>query len=188
MKCANCGFFNMPGSDVCGRCSTSLALATAVIDVSPPRASKTTKRLRRAIPARRIYHEAQRALSDSGVPEHMMDAIPDIPQLPLLLRLVVPGPAHFYLHQRLRGHLFLWTFLACLLPGLLWLGTTAGSIWLGLAFSIHSSAAMDAITRVFPDSGLRDRLAADLLALRLVADALRRTQYRYVLDAAVPGG
>src|SRR4051812_12976476 len=50
MQCSSCGFENMPGSDACGRCGSSLRLATMVMDVQPPRAGKITKKLRRVLP------------------------------------------------------------------------------------------------------------------------------------------
>src|SRR5215213_6505561 len=40
MQCSSCGFENMPGSEACARCASSLSLATAVMDVHPPRAGR----------------------------------------------------------------------------------------------------------------------------------------------------
>src|SRR5919204_650375 len=47
MQCPSCRFQNMPGVEVCGRCGSSLRLATAVVDVHPPRARAWQKRVRR---------------------------------------------------------------------------------------------------------------------------------------------
>ena len=58
MQCPSCRFENMPGLESCGRCGTSLRLSTAVIDVSPPRASNTAKRVRKVVP-RRFFYQAR---------------------------------------------------------------------------------------------------------------------------------
>ena len=60
MQCSSCRFENMPGVDVCGRCGSSLRLATAVLDVHPPRARPWAKRLRRYLP----LHAASARLRD----------------------------------------------------------------------------------------------------------------------------
>jgi hypothetical protein len=59
--------------------------------------------------------------------------------------MVIPGWAHNFTGQRLRGLIFLGVYLAFLLPGILLFGTTAGSMLLGLAFSAHASSAMDIV-------------------------------------------
>ncbi len=157
MQCASCHFENMPGSDVCGRCGTSMSLATATIDVHPPRAGRFTKRLRRVVPMRPARNRAAEALraatripllgfQDTGAFE------------PLLFRLPIPGWSQIHAGQRGRGQAFLYGWLAMLLPGLLFFGTTLGSILLGLAFSVHSSAAMDIITRYIDNPTLRRRM------------------------------
>ena len=48
-------------------------------------------------------------------------------------------------------------------PGLLLLGTTAGSILLGLAFSVHSSAALDVFMQASGRRMLRERLVDSIL-------------------------
>ena len=59
MQCPSCRFENMPGLESCGRCGTLLSLSTVTIDVNPPRASKASKRLRKAVPRRLIYRAAR---------------------------------------------------------------------------------------------------------------------------------
>src|SRR5579864_3853550 len=159
MQCVNCRFQNMPGSDVCGRCGTSLRLATAVIDVHPPRASAVARRFRRFVP-RRAYYDlrdlGRRAHSRvSGVARRNAPALPPVS---VVARLVFPGWSHFYLRQLWRGRLFMWSFLALLLPGLIWWGTTVGSILLGLAFSVHSTAALDIVTQNLPHEAVGRRI------------------------------
>lgn len=163
MQCRNCRFQNMPASDVCGRCGTSLGLATAILDVNPPRAGRWTKRMRRIMPRGRAYYEARDALaemrSDAAAAVHRVAPnVPPLPPGPILLRLIIPGWSHFYAGQRWRGHLALWGWLAFLIPGLFWFGTTSGSILLGLAFSVHSSAALDTITQLAPDRTFGQRM------------------------------
>jgi type IV secretory pathway protease TraF len=178
MQCRNCRFQNMPGSDVCGRCGTSLGLATAVMDVHPPRAGRLAKRFRRVLPRGRAYYEARHALiqTRNGAAAAARRVAPDVPRLPpapVCLRLVIPGWSHFYLGQRWRGRFALWGWLIFLVPGLFWFGTTAGSILLGLAFSVHSSAALDIVSRTLPaDVGLRQRMAHSIAVSLVIGVAL----------------
>ncbi len=160
MKCVNCQFQNMPGSVVCGRCGTSLGLATATaIDVHPPRAGRWRQRLRKAFPARRAYFNLRDAAERS---RSLKIAVPR-GELLFLLGLAIPAWPQFHTGRRIRGHLFLWSFLAFLLPGLLMLGTVRGSVLLGLAFSVHTSGALDAVMLNFADCGYRDRWARAIL-------------------------
>jgi hypothetical protein len=145
MQCRNCRFENMPGAAACGRCGTSLGLATAVIDVHPPRAKPWRKRVRQWLPVRRAAVRVRDA-ADAG--RRVAFGAAEELRLPLMegpvvRRLIVPGWAHFYCGQRVRGWIFLACYLGLGLAGLLLWGTTAGSIFLGLAFSAHASAALD---------------------------------------------
>lgn len=167
MQCRNCRFQNMPGTEVCGRCGTSLGLAAAVFDVNPPRAGRWTKQFRRAFSAGPAYYRSRDAFTQarSGAVAAVYRAAPTVPALPplaVMARLVVPGWSHFYTGHRWRGRIALWGWLLCLIPGLFWFGTTAGSIFLGLAFSVHSSAALDSFTQLTPERGLRQRMAASI--------------------------
>jgi signal peptidase I len=169
MQCVNCQFQNMPGSAVCGRCGTSLGLAaTTSIDVHPPRAGRWRKRVRQALPVRRAYFgmrdAAERARSTRVATPGCESAF--------LLRLAVPAWPQFHAGQRLRGHLVLWSFLACVLSGLLLLGTTAGSVLLGLAFSVHTTGALDAVMLNFADCGTRDRWARAFLLSAAIGTAV----------------
>src|SRR4051794_33096548 len=141
MQCANCQFQNMPGSEQCGRCGSSLRLATALMDAQPPRASRLRKRMRRTVPVRRAAIRARQAMDDAGATERVR-RLRTLAPWPMLLRMAFPGWVHFYMGQPVRGHLFLWGTLVFLLPGLLLLGTLWGSIWIGMAFSVHSWDAL----------------------------------------------
>jgi signal peptidase I len=157
----NCGFQNMPGTEVCGRCTTSLGLATAVMDVHPPRASRMAKRARRALPIKKAWFRTRDALHADDVSARLRHASGSLPSFPIFARLIIPGWSHFFLKQRLRGQLFFWGFVACLLPSFLMYGSTWGGIWFGLAFSVHSSAAL--VTQTFADAGVRDRIARSIV-------------------------
>src|SRR5580692_2331416 len=123
MQCVNCGFQNMPGSEACGRCNTSLLIGAAVMDVHPPRAGRTAKRLRRALPIGKAFYRTRDALHGDEMAVRARHAAQTLPPFPLFIRLIFPGWSHFYLKQRVRGHLFMWGFLICLLPTILLFGS-----------------------------------------------------------------
>jgi type IV secretory pathway protease TraF len=167
MQCRNCRFQNMPGTELCGRCGTSLGLATAVFDVNPPRAGRWTKRFRRLVPTGRAYYASRDAMTRprfaaTAAVNRIASHTPVFPPLAVMARMIVPGWSHFYVGQRWRGRIAMWGCLSCLVPGLFWFGTTAGSILIGLAFSVHSSAALDSFTQLTPDQGLRHRMAMSI--------------------------
>jgi hypothetical protein len=147
MQCFNCRFENMPGITVCGRCGTALQVATAVIDVHPPRARPWKKRLRRLLPINQAAVKVRDA--SSVATKHVKAAAQDVgmpvPPARLLWRLLIPGLAHFHLGQRYRGWAFLGAYLVFLVLTLLFWGTTWGSMFLGLAFSAHASSALDVL-------------------------------------------
>jgi signal peptidase I len=148
MQCPSCRFENMPGLQTCGRCGTALNLATAAIDVHPPRASKTAKRVRKFVPRSAIY-TARDTAAEVGriVTGSFEDAQVPLPEPPLLARLIVPGWAHIYVGMTLRGRIFLAVYLFLAAMGLLTWGTDMGSLWLGLAMSVHASSALDVLVR-----------------------------------------
>jgi signal peptidase I len=163
MQCTNCGFQNMPGSDVCGRCATSLGLATAVLDVHPPRAGALTKRARRLLPVRKAYFRTRDALHTAEIAARARQVTGPLPAFPVLARLIVPGWPHFYLKQYWRGAAFLLAYVACIVPALLLFGSMWGSIWLGLAFSVHSSAGLNIITQTFAEADVRGRIGRSIV-------------------------
>jgi signal peptidase I len=130
MQCSSCQFQNMPGIRTCGRCGSPLGINDLPIDVHPPRAGAWQKRMRGWLPG--------------GVlrPQHLLPRLRDAG---LLLRLVVPGWAHFYQADRERGWLFLAPYLVLLLLALVLLGTILGTICLALAFGVHAAACVSAL-------------------------------------------
>jgi hypothetical protein len=195
MQCTNCQFNNMPGSAVCGRCGTSLGLATAAVDVHPPRAGKFAKRMRRVRPVARTYYEAREVAGEARSRTLWLfgQVAPSAPPLPVVWRMILPGWSHLYAGRRLAGHLFLWSFLVCLLFGLLLFGHLWGSIFLGLAFSIHSSAILDLISQDLAPGEVVRRMVRGLLitvALALIlylpmGRLLTRVADPQVIDMAV---
>jgi hypothetical protein len=172
MQCRNCQFENMPGVPVCGRCGTSLRLATAVLDVHPPRAMPWRKRLRRFLPTRKSYPrpvETPRDPQQRGRLFAWRDLRLPLPEWRLVWRLIVPGWAHFACGQVRRGRLFLGIYLALLGLALLFAGTTLGSIFLGLAFSAHASAALDILYQYWGEWRTRIVGAAVVMAVLGIA-------------------
>src|SRR5689334_14677796 len=107
MLCTNCQFHNMPGSEACARCGTSLQLAAAIaLNVHPPRASAPAKFLRRALPIRRILIGIR---DEPSIVRLRAAAVTG--GLLSLLRLSIPAWPQFHSGHRHRAHAFLWTYL-----------------------------------------------------------------------------
>jgi hypothetical protein len=139
MQCVNCHFENMPGLDHCGRCGTSLRIATAVIDVHPPRArDRRPLRIPLELFGSRIRRAASAALS-AGLDSRRVGRPPEL----IVARMIVPGWPQLYLGRKLRGWLLLTSFFGFLITGLLFLGTGFGSIFLGVAVAVHASSVID---------------------------------------------
>jgi hypothetical protein len=172
MQCANCEFQNIPGADFCGRCGSTLRVATAVLDVHPPRAGPWAKRLRRVLPLHRVTTQARDVsleVRDRVTAGAAAFRLP-VPTWPVLWRLIVPGWAHLYHGQRLRGRVFLAAYLFLLVFGLVCWGTGFGSILLGLAFSAHASACIDILFQCrgeFPSRLLTSVVVMAALSLAL---------------------
>jgi signal peptidase I len=149
MQCPSCRFENMPGLDACGRCGTSLSIGTAVIDVNPPRATKSAKRVRKLVP-RRLFYQARDATAEAHrrfTGSVVNDSRVPLPEPGVLSRIMVPGWAHLFAGFRIRGLVFFWAYVALLALGLLQWGTEFGSILLGLAFTVHASSIIDILLR-----------------------------------------
>ena len=145
MQCPSCRFENIPGVESCGRCGTSLRLATAVIDVHPPRAKPWAKRARALVPRRSAYRLRDAAAEAAGRTNDLFvrDLRVPLPARHVAARLIVPGWAHLRCGQVVRGRAFLLGYLAVLLPGLAAWGTAGGPLLLGLAFSVHAAATLN---------------------------------------------
>lgn len=130
----------MPGVSVCGRCGSPLGLKTLAVDVHPPRAGAWAKRLRRWLPLGPVYYEARdagRAVARESWASLSGRTDAPGPDSSILMRLLVPGWAHFYLGHPLQGRMFLGGYLAFLLMGFILFGSTPGVMALSVAFSVH---------------------------------------------------
>src|ERR1700722_2874375 len=152
MQCPSCGFENMPGNEGCARCGTSLTLATAILDVNPPRASEFSKRVRRSIPQFLRANSVLRHLG-RGAAERASSAVLRVKpkHWALIWRSIIPGWAHYYDHQERRGRMFLSAYLSLILSGILMYGTTLGAMSLGLGIAAHVMAIIDLLSRYKPE-------------------------------------
>jgi hypothetical protein len=138
----------MPGSGRCARCGASLALASATINVHPPRAG----RFSRLSPVLwRLWHSAGRigamvtpairAFASRSDDAHFDGAT--------IRRGIVPGWPQLHGGRRTRGLAYLVGYLCLMLPGLLLTGTSLGAVLLGLAVAVHIVATCDAVVGNF---------------------------------------
>lgn len=146
MQCPSCGFENMPGSEGCARCGTSLTIATMTLDVHPPRAASPGGVLRRLWAARFRIINIGRALNELQVAWHAEGERrfdDDDSPSPLLWRTVVPGWPQRYLGQHWQSHVLFWPFAACIAVGFLDWGLERGQWFLGMAFLIQQLSLID---------------------------------------------
>ena len=148
MQCVNCQFENMPGTPACVRCGTSLGLATAVISVAPPRATKLQKVLRRWIPFLQIYYHLQNRLATAlhrTTTVVARDLAIHLPAFRTWIRMIVPGWGHLYQGQTRRGRGFLGVWLAAVFVAVFAYGSTFGAVAVGILFATHSSSILDVL-------------------------------------------
>jgi signal peptidase I len=171
MQCRSCGFENMPGIESCARCTSPLGLATMTLDLHPPRARKWQKRVRRVMPKGKIRYAVRDRLRHAGADIAAARVRWGGPMAPraMIWRSIIPGWTHFRAGQQHRARLFLWSYLACLLPGLLLIGTGMGSLLLGFAFSIHASAFADMLSQYLPTRDFRSMMINSILAMFAIA-------------------
>lgn len=77
--------------------------------------------------------------------ERFRSAYPQPPDFSVVVRMVVPGWPQWYLGADVRARIFFGGFVGCLLLSLLLLGTTLGTLVLGLAISFHISSVVDVV-------------------------------------------
>jgi signal peptidase I len=163
MECSNCQFQNIPGVKACGRCGASLQLASLVIDVHPPRASRAAKRWRRWFPVSTYWNRFRNAVAAALAARRIQDWVSDLPAGGLVLRMAVPGWAQCYAGRRIRGTWFFWGYVGALLSGLVFAGTGLGFLLLGLAISLHTASITDIVSSNV--SSLRLRLVYSAVAM-----------------------
>ena len=160
MQCCSCQFENMPGSEKCARCGASLVLATAAIDVHPPRASGWSRSLPRVWTMRRVWYQFRDYVSAgfgkiaSGVNATSFDTR-------TCLQAVIPGLVQIRRGDTARGRIFFLSYVAFIASGTALTGTAFGGVLLGLAFSVHLTSIVDALVTKF--ASLRDRIGFSVL-------------------------
>ncbi len=150
----------MPGSGRCARCGASLALATVVIDVHPPRAG----RLSRLAPTFwRLWHGIGRVGAKASPALAAFAARTEDTHFDLatMLRCIIPGWPQYHRGDRPRAFVYLFGYFCLLLPGVMLAGTWLGSLLLGLAGAMHIVSVCDAVVSVFATPS--DRFAFTLV-------------------------
>jgi hypothetical protein len=147
MQCVSCHFENMPGTRSCVRCGTSLGLSTAVLTVTPPRASPLSKALRKWLPMRRGYYVLREAVAGWNLSRLASALVRPVEtgdlSLPQLLRMTIPGWAHVYEGHRARGVCFAISYWSLLAFAIVTFGSANAAIALGLAFGVHAASVID---------------------------------------------
>lgn len=159
MQCPSCKFNNMPGTTHCGRCASILDANTIAIDVHPPRASASAKRMRkvvRGLSINRVGDTAQCLRGELAESLHRRGF--QHPPLPAVPRMIVPGWALIHVGERIRGWAFfgLAAIMVCL--GFLFLGSVFGNVCLGIAFGVHVGSCVSFLRQ----GGFGQRDAASL--------------------------
>jgi type IV secretory pathway protease TraF len=87
-----------------------------------------------------------------------------LPELPVVLRMAVPGWPQIYLGRKAVGRMMLFSYGAFLFSGLVFIGTFVGSLLLGLAFTCHASSIVDVVTASTDEVRRRLAICAGLIA------------------------
>lgn len=165
MQCVNCQFENMPGLTKCVRCGSSLTLATANIDVLPPRAGRVVKQLRRVGFRTRFWSAPLHAIR-RGI-ESVRNALKTISfEVPIYTALI-PGWPQWVLKQRRLALVHFAAFMAFQIPSLLFLGSTVGSMCLAIVFSSHFSSVFSVL--LVSRSDVRSRAVSGVSMLAVAA-------------------
>ncbi len=152
MQCVNCHFENMPGLQACCRCGTSLGLATAAIEVHPPRAGRWAKIRRKMFPSVRRWRYGLSNWRQSlvgGLDENL-------PEADFVWRMAIPGWPQNFGGRPIFGRLLMGTWLGCLVFGFVLYGSPVWQVLLGVALTCHLMTIIDVVWTATPE--LRDRL------------------------------
>jgi len=149
MECPNCHFHNMPGNTRCLKCGGRLGVAGAEIGVEPPRASATTKRLRKWLPQWAWRFRPGRLRDQAGAAAVRGASRLNLALVPAgaMLRMVVPGWAQWYLGNAARGRNYFVPWLMLVLFGLAQWGSLLGSVALYAALCVHGTSIADVLCR-----------------------------------------
>jgi hypothetical protein len=194
MQCPSCRFENMPGSGYCARCGASLIVGH--VDVIPPRASALQRRVPAEL--RSAFYRLQIAIGDfvartgNLLPSRLRPtaassatwrvaapslAIPgnqreNLQEFDLrysdYLRLLIPGWVQARFGEPVRGGVMMAVALLLFALTVVLAGSGYSAVTLGLLFSFHVMASVDASCRHFATFGERvlfTGLCAGLLAV-----------------------
>jgi hypothetical protein len=152
-QCSGCQFHNMPGATHCGRCGASMLLATAAINVFPPRAGKWIKAWRKTVPWRQWnYLKSQW----TAVAERIhLEPGADLPGLNILWRLVVPGWPQQVNGNAFFGKCLFAAYFSCILLAALLIGTSFSSFLIATALTLHAVSIYDIAHRSTQSQGGR---------------------------------
>lgn len=142
MQCVNCQFENLPGVTTCGRCQSSLVLAT--ICVTPIRASRLGLQTR----MRRLFYRCESAIRQAipWIPKDFIDAISS-PHWTAAALSIVPGLGHFVFGQRRLGAILLGLWLLLLMLALLAFPYGSALYIFSFAIAVHSFAVISHFSR-----------------------------------------
>jgi hypothetical protein len=137
-----------------------MGIAGSAVAIEPPRAGRWMKQVRPWLQPFRLSYYRIRDTLTGGLPQFYAEFVRsiDTPSLTpgLMGRMCVPGWTHFYLGHGVRGAVFLAVYLPIMAYALASIGSTQGSIALGIAFGVHAASLVDLLTN--SEQSLRERV------------------------------
>ncbi|MES2788583.1 MAG: hypothetical protein V4719_03105 [Planctomycetota bacterium] len=140
-QCSSCQFHNMPGTTHCGRCGASLLLATAPINVHPPRATKWAKTWRKTT-CWHAWYALRRPIADL-TRRFDTDSLNGWRSAVTALRAIVPGWPQLAASKVQLGRFLLGGYLLCGLLAAICYGTIISLLFIATAITIHSISVYD---------------------------------------------
>jgi hypothetical protein len=181
-QCSNCQFQNMPGVTHCGRCGASLMLASAKINVHPPRATKWAKSLRKTT-FWRFWNSLRRPASELAQRFEINSPL-RFTSFTQAIRLIVPGWPQLATAKLTPGGMLLTTYLLFGLLSAACYGSTIGSLFIATAITIHAISLYDVAHT--STKGRLPRLFRSLLACGMIGVFLYLPLFNWVPQIAAP--
>ncbi len=140
MRCSRCDFENLPGQQRCIKCGSVLTSA-GIIDINPPRMAAWKKPMRRLL---RSFHLVKGKVVSEKKSKvfDVLDVIISDSVTGYLLS-VIPGLAHLIKGRFREIFLYFLLWLACILTGLFFYGSSFGMVCVGLAVGLHTWIALE---------------------------------------------
>ncbi len=180
MQCPSCGFQNLPGLQLCARCTSRLSLDG--VDVTPYRAGDRWarwRRLRLRWQRRTLFTERLADLWDRLLRRGYWAGARSPEEVPPAERIfwvgasIIPGLGQIVSHRRRRGWCILAGYLLALVASVLFM-SSAWMFFTAIALSVHAYAVTDCI---FHRAGYVRRMTAVATSL-VVFVALALGPYR----------